>query len=199
MVQIEWGYASGGRAWGLLTCVGNFWIFERKNRISAISGNGFSGITFERFEIIERGFVRLLQVPKLRRPIKFGEDRKPETGNTAIWIFPPKFAFKFPARFRFCKYQQTDSRLRCTMGVCIARQHFGKFRPENGENMAKIRFRAKIWFLRKGDFCNFFWRVRWMQVTYLHKPTRNCSNRLTTDRENKIRNKKYSKFTVRGT
>jgi len=30
------------------------------------------------------------------------------------------------------------------MEGCIAAQHFGEFRPENGENMAKNHFRAKM-------------------------------------------------------
>ena len=83
-MHIEWGYDAGGVASRDYCAVGVLSPSERKNPIFAISENLFSWITFERFEIIERGFVRLVQVPKLRRLVKFGEDWKPETENTSL-------------------------------------------------------------------------------------------------------------------
>ena len=100
-MQIEWGYDAGGAASRDYCAVGVLSPSERKNPIFAISENLFSWITFERFEIIERGFMRLEQVPELRRTVKFGEDRKPETGNTEVWILAPKFEFKFLCRILF--------------------------------------------------------------------------------------------------
>jgi len=85
------------------------------------------------------------------------------------------------------------------VGGRLATQHFGKNRPENGENMAKKRFFTKMLIFRKGDFCNFFGRVRCMHATLLRKACELCPNRLRTVRENKIQTSKNVNFTVSST
>jgi hypothetical protein len=65
--------------------------------------------------------------------------------------------------------------------------------------MAKKRFSTKMLIFRKGDFCNFFGRVRCMHATLLRKACEFCPNRLRTVRENKIQTSKNVNFTVSST